>query len=260
MPKIKIFIFLSIFFFSKNLYARTVGNYVGIDIIKTALSFSSERTIYQTNKLEKSIQSTPEPSYSFGFKYNYAVNYHGFFISPGLIYEKNSNKGHFNSDGNAKSALKRYGQSYSKINQRFGVKLDLGNDITEDFSIYGTLGYALNDYESYNSLYQDRRYNYYADMVGYTSNNKFKVSNNPWKLNKDKKWAPFFGGGFRIKLYKNWLLNGEYNYTRFTFDTKAQEQPVINTLNGLQDQEDEATKSLFNNNIQIIKLGVNYNF
>jgi opacity protein-like surface antigen len=256
MPKIKIFIFLSIFFFSKNLYARTVGNYVGVDFIRTALSFSSERTIYETNKLEKSLQSIPYASYSFGFKYNYALNYRGFFISPGLIYEKNNNKGRFNSAENAKAALKRYGKSYSKINQRFGVKLDLGGDITEDFSIYGTLGYALNDYESYNSLYEDRYYNNYNGI----NDKDYKVSNNPWNLNKNKKWAPFFGGGFRIKLYKNWLLNGEYNYTRFTFDTKSQEQPVITSETGVQNQQDEATKNLFNNNIHIMKIGINYNF
>jgi opacity protein-like surface antigen len=257
MPKTKILFFLLILFFSKNLNARTVGNYVGIDIIKTALSFSSERTVYETNKIEKSIHSVPSPSYSFGFKYNYALNYRGFFISPGLIYEKNNNKGYFNSANNAESETKRYGKSYSKINQRLGTKLDLGADITGDFSIYGTLGYALNYYESYNSLYEDRYYNYYntGPKDGF-----YKVTNNPWKLNRGKKWAPFFGGGFRIKLYKNWLLNGEYNYTRFTFDTKAQEQTVIATSSGQQSQEDESTKKLFNNNIQIIKLGINYNF
>jgi hypothetical protein len=92
MPKTKIFIFLLILFFSKNLNARTIGNYVGVDIVKTALSFSSERTIYETNELQKSVQSVPNPSYSFGLKYNYALNYRGFFISPGLIYEKNTTK------------------------------------------------------------------------------------------------------------------------------------------------------------------------
>jgi opacity protein-like surface antigen len=257
MPKTKIFIFLLILFFSKNLNARTIGNYVGVDIIKTALSFSSERTIYETNELQKSVQSVPNPSYSFGLKYNYALNYRGFFISPGLIYEKNNNKSYFNSAENAQSAKKRYGKSYSQINQRLGAKLDLGADVTEDFSIYGTAGYALNYYESYNSLYQDRYYNYYNT---HPADDDYKVNNNPWKLNKGKKWAPFFGGGFRIKLYKNWLLNGEYNYTRFTFDSKAQEQAVIDSETGFQAQEEEATKSLFNNNIQIFKLGINYNF
>jgi opacity protein-like surface antigen len=253
MPIAKIFIFLITLLFSSNLDARTIGNYVGVDIIKTALSFSSETTIYKTNEIKKTIQTVPNPRYSYGFKYNYALNYRGFFISPGLIYEKNNNKSHFNSAGNAQNALNRHGKSYSQINQRLGAKLDLGADITEDFSIYGTAGYALNYYESYNSLYKDRYYNPDGSEIDYI------VNDNPWKLNKGKKWAPFFGGGFRIKLYKNWLLNGEYNYTRLTFNTKAEEQPVIYKT-GIVDQTGESTKSIFNNNIQIIKLGVNYNF
>ncbi len=252
MPKTKIFIFLFILLFSKNLNARTVGNYVGIDIIKTALSFSDVRTIYQTNEVKKSIESVPKPSYSFGFKYNYALNYRGFFISPGLIYEKNNNRGYFNSDGNARSAKEYFGRSYSQINQRLGAKIDLGGDINEDFSIYGTVGHALNYYRSFSSLYNNEYY--------YDSNSQLIVKNNPWKLNKDKRWAPFFGGGFRIKLSKNWLLNGEYNYTKFNFSTKNQEQPILDSYTLEQNQEGASTKKIFKNTIQIFKLGINYNF
>lgn len=255
MPKTKILIFLFILFFSKNLNARTVGNYVGIDIIKTALSFSEVRTIYETNKVIKSMESTPSPSYSFGLKYNYALNYRGFFISPGLIYEKNKNRGYFNSDGDARSSLAQYGKSYSQINQRLGAKIDLGADINEDFSVYGTMGYALNYYTSFSSQYIDEYYNQYYDRIlGY------KILNDPWKLNKGKKWAPFYGAGFRIKLYKNWLLNGEYNYTKFNFNTKAQEQPVLDTWTLEQDQQNESTNKIFKNTIQIFKIGVSYNF
>ncbi len=86
MLKIKLFIILFILLFSTNLQARTVGNYVGIDLIKTNLSFSMEKTIFETNKIEKSVQTTPSSSHSFGFKYNYALNYRGFFISPGFFF------------------------------------------------------------------------------------------------------------------------------------------------------------------------------
>ena len=79
-------------------------------------------------------------------------------------------------------------------------------------------------------------------------------------MNKYKKWALFFGGGFWIKLHKNWLLNGEYNYTKFNSNTKTQEQPVIDRNSNKQDQETESVKNLFKNTIQIFKLGINYNF
>ena len=251
MLKIKLFIILFILFFSTNLQARTVGNYVGIDLIKTNLSFSMEKTIFETNKIEKSVQTAPSSSYSFGFKYNYALNYRGFFISPGLIYERNNVKNHFNySSASGDAVIEFYGKSYSKIAQRYGIKLDLGGDISNDFSIYGTVGHAVNYYESYGSLYKDLTYITYP---GLTSNNQ--IYENPWQLNKGKKSAPFFGGGFRIKLYKNWLLNGEYNYTRFTINTKASPK---NFKSG--DNVTLPIKMHFNNNINIFKLGINLNF
>lgn len=253
MLKAKLFIFSLILLLSKNVNAQTQGNYFGIDIIKTALSFSEERTIYRTNEVKKSMESVPTPSYSFGFKYSYALNYRGFFISPGLIYEKNNNKGYYNSDGNARSSKEEIGKSYSKINQRLGLKLDLGGDINNDFSIYGSFGYALNYYTSFSSLYYDRYYNH--DIYTY-----YTVKNDPWKLNKDKKFAPFFGAGLRIKLNKNWFLNGEYNYTKFNSSTRTQEQPVIDSGTGEQNQEEEPIKNIFKNNIKILKLGINYNF
>ena len=249
MLKIKLFIILFILFFSTNLQARTVGNYVGVDLIKTNLSFSMETTFSEPNhKIIKSRQTVSSSMHSFGFKYNYALNYRGFFISPGLIYEKNNVNNPFNySSAGGHSLISLYGKSYSKIAQRYGIKLDLGGDINNDISIYGTIGHAINNYETYGSLYFDR---------AYVTNEKTKytVSENPWKLNKGKKSAPFFGGGFRIKLYKNWLLNGEYNFTRFTIDTKASEQTITGQKN------DIPVKMHFNNNINIFKLGINFNF
>ncbi len=251
MLKIKLFIILFILFFSTNLQARTVGNYVGIDLIKTNLSFSMEKTIFETNKIEKSVQTAPSSKHSFGFKYNYALNYRGFFISPGLIYERNNVKNHLNySSADGDSKLNFYGKSYSKIAQRYGIKLDLGGDISNDFSIYGTVGHAVNYYESYGSLYHDV---VYSDPNGEDGVNK--ITENPWQLNKGRKSAPFFGGGFRIKLYKNWLLNGEYNHTRFTIDTKASPKDFTKG-----DNITLPIKMLFNNNINIFKLGINLNF
>jgi len=250
MLKIKLFIILFILFFSTNLQARTVGNYVGIDLIKTNLSFSMEATISEpSHQIIKSRQTVPSSMHSFGFKYNYALNYRGVFISPGLIYEKNNVNNPYNYSSIATlSNISLYGKSYSKITQRYGVKLDLGGDINNDFSIYGTIGHAVNYYETYGSLYPNRAY--------FTNENtKYTVSENPWKLNKGRKSAPFFGGGFRIKLYKNWLLNGEYNFTRFTIDTKASEQTLTS---GKKDYTPE--KINFNNNINIFKLGINFNF
>ena len=119
MLKAKLFITLLILFFSTKLQARTIGNYVGVDLIKTKLSFSMQKTIYETNLIEKSRQTVPDSRHSFGFKYNYAINYRGFFISPGIIYEKNNVRNHFNySSADAESLDITYGKSYSKINQR----------------------------------------------------------------------------------------------------------------------------------------------
>jgi opacity protein-like surface antigen len=258
--KIKTFVVFFMLFYPAILNARTVGNYIGIDLIKTNLSFSTEETRYNmntnNNEYKKSIQTDPSPRYSFGLKYNYALNYRGFFIAPGLIYEDNKVKNYFNrSSDNRYSTIEYFGKSYSKINKRYGIKIDIGADINEDFSIYGTIGSAINHYENYGGLY---RYYYTVPDITINGINNFSPPlENSWKGNKGKKTAPFFGGGFRIKLYKNWLLNGEYNYTRFTVDLKA-ENLLINYP--AQSRNTEAINKYYNNNISIFKLGINYNF
>ena len=260
--KIKIFIIFFILFFSTNLNARTVGNYIGIDLIKTNLSFSMEKFMHPANQnigpIQKSVQTNASSSYSFGLKYSYALNYRGFFIAPGLIYEKNNAKNYLNrSTENAGPRIDFFGKSYSKINKRYGAKIDVGFDINESFSIYGTVGHAVNYYQSYGSLYFD---NYFTPGHNWYEPNL----KDPWKRVSGKKNAPFFGGGFRIKIYKNWLLNGEYNYTRFTIDTKNEDQ-----TGNLQYQEgqpidpsesEDAVKKYYNNNVGVFKLGVNFNF
>jgi opacity protein-like surface antigen len=263
--KIKIFIILLTLFFSANSNARTVGNYIGVDLIKTNLSFSTEEFMHPDIKnvrpIEKSIQTNSDSSYSFGLKYGYALNYRGFFIAPGLIYEKNNVKNYLNrSSESARSHYDFFGKSYSKINKRYGAKIDVGVDINESFSIYGTIGRAINYYQSYGSLYFDI-YTKLGDGW-YEPNLK-----DPWKHVRGKKSAPFFGGGFRIKIYKNWLVNGEYNYTRFTIDTKNEDQ-TGNLEYGSGAPVDpkstqyfrEAIKKYYNNNVGVFKLGLNFNF
>ena len=93
--KIKTFFVFFILFYPTISNARTVGNYIGIDLVKTNLSFSTEEFMYSSKKgisIDKSVQTDPSSAYSFGLKYNYALNYRGFFISPGLIYENNNTK------------------------------------------------------------------------------------------------------------------------------------------------------------------------
>lgn len=262
---INIFIILLTLFFSANSNARTVGNYIGVDLIKTNLSFSTEEFMHPDVKnvrpIEKSIQTNLNSSYSFGLKYGYALNYRGFFIAPGLIYEKNNVKNYLNrSSESARSEYDFFGKSYSKINKRYGAKIDVGVDINESFSIYGTVGRAINYYQSYGSLYFDIYTKLGDDW--YEPNLK-----DPWKHVRGKKSAPFFGGGFRIKIYKNWLVNGEYNYTRFTIDTKNEDQ-TGNLEYGSGAPVDpkstqyfrEAIKKYYNNNVGVFKLGINFNF
>jgi len=254
--KITTIVVFFILFYPTILNARTVGNYIGIDLIKTNLSFSTEETRYYMNKNSqymKSIQTDPSSKYSFGLKYNYALNYRGFFIAPGLIYEENKVKNYFNRSSEDDGAPSySFGNSYSKITKRYGVKIDIGADINEDFSIYGTIGQAVNHYQSYGGLYAK----YKTEMIEPYTDYYYEPVKNSWKINKGKKIAPFFGGGFRIKIHKNWLLNGEYNYTRFTIDTKAEDF----LINNLAYRDTEAINKYYNNNISIFKLGINFNF
>lgn len=239
-----IFLILCLTFLAtQKSFAKTSGNYISIDFVKTDLTFALEK-IYKNTK-EKQLETIATPNYGIGFKYNYAFNYKNIFISPGIFFENNNAKNFYNiSSVSAEWKKTYYGDTFAKVNQRYGAKVDIGFDVTDAFSIYGTIGKAINNYTSYTSVYG----NYYSAQV----------TQNHWVLSNSKQSSPLYGAGFRIKLFSNLLLNGEYNYSRFSVKTKAQ-----NYGDYIDDKGTSYTMPSridLNNYVNIFKFGINYNF
>lgn len=249
--KIMFNLFCLIIFFCNIVNAKTIGNYIGIDLIKTSTSFSMHQQYLKPSDNDKNPYSDPTPSYGYGLKYNYAINYQNFFLSAGLFYENNQNKNNFNKSSFAQyNQDYMYGNSFVKIKDRYGLKFDLGYDVSDDLAFYGTAGIVNNKYAISTSLYPYFYFNNeYPNILKDKDSNK--LSTNPFKTIYANKKSPFFGAGIRIKLYKNWLLNGEYNFTKFS---------VKNKFSEVKNNSDDPNLVNFHNTISTLKFGINYNF
>jgi len=241
-------IFIIFITISSGANARTVGNYIGIDLIQTTLRFSSDKKF--TDKTINSGFTNPVAKTSYGFQYGYAVNILGLFVAPTLIYEFNDARNLFNRTAQYAEVRKdHYGKGFAKIKERYGAKLNIGYDITNNLGVYGLVGYAVNNYSSYNSIYYDK---YYQEG---------KLSENPWATTNGKKTAPFFGGGLKIKIYNYWSINAEYNFTKFKIKTNAKTQQINdNTVISKLDDGSWHDNLFVNYKISTIKFGLNYNF
>jgi len=238
-------------FFCNIVNAKTVGNYIGIDLIKTSTSFAMHQQYLEPANNDKNPYTDPTPSYGYGLKYNYAINYRNFFLTAGLFYENNQNKNNFNKSSYEEyNQDYMYGKSFVKIKDRYGIKFDLGYDVNNNFAVYGSAGIVNNKYQISTSLYPYYYYNnQYPNII--TNAKANSLTSNPFTAINGKKKSPFIGAGIRIKLYKNWLLNGEYNFTKFS---------VKNKFSEVKTDIDTPNLTNFNNSISTLKFGINYNF
>lgn len=240
MKLLKIIFLITLLTQPNKALSKTSGNYVGIDFIKSNLSFS--RHSFYKNYSQKSVHTHPTSSDSLGLKYSYAFNYKNFYIAPGLIFEFNNVKNNLNNSSNpGEASIDIQGSTYSKIRRRYGTKIDFGFDINDYLSVYSTYGYAINYFTNYSSAYYD------SDL---------EPNEKPWFIYKSHRTAPFIGGGFRVKINDNWLINAEYNQTRFTTLSNAKNIYGDKEFFGVTYESPYKTK--FNNNIKTIKLGINY--
>ena len=114
---------------------QTAGSYVGLDVARTETCFMVHDTTYGTPNSYP--PSNCGATASVGANYKYAFNYNGLFIAPGAFFEyylSNPVKG---LDG-----------VNLENKNRYGLKADLGYDLTSKFSPYVTGGYARVDYRA----------------------------------------------------------------------------------------------------------------
>lgn len=195
---------------------KTAGHFVGADLILTDVRFY-ERFTRNTQPLPVNTQ----PSYSNdgvggGVSYKYAFNFDDFFIAPGIFFEKNNTTASADQPKN----LERI-----DINQRLGVKSDLGYDINKWFAPYLTGGY---------------------DRVSYTTQNYSNSGGTKSYVKSSHAWDWYYGAGLKIRLNDNFAFNFEYNRESFLAKTY-----VVNTISYV---------GYYKTTLNIYKAGLSYNF
>jgi opacity protein-like surface antigen len=145
--------------------AKTEGNYVGVDILRT--------TAENQYKPDGGYGKFKDSSVGVGVNYKYAFNFNQVFLAPGVFFDQLGTKAK-DLDGDNVSA-----------NYRYGAKLDLGYDITDEFAVYFTNGLSALNYEvNWKSVDEKKS----ATQLGY-----------------------FYGAGLSYKVIKDVVLSFEYN-------------------------------------------------
>ena len=107
----------------------TSGHYVGVNLINTTLEAIT------ANDAEDNSYQPERSKISTGLSYQYAFNYKGFFVAPELFYNFNNT--------NSVNSIEEAPEGYElNLKQSYGVKLNLGYDITDKFSVFGLVGHS----------------------------------------------------------------------------------------------------------------------
>lgn len=160
--------------------AKTEGLYVGANVSRVSTGLHA-----QTNEEKRNIKV----STGFGLDAKYAFNKSGVFIAPGAFVDFFSNKyvtkyPEYNNSGEK-----------SRLENRYGLKVDAGYDVTNNFAPYITAGVSEVGYK-------------------YTVNNS--INNTRGRANHFKQ-GNFFGFGSNFHINDKFTVNAEFN----TQNTKA---------------------------------------
>lgn len=260
--KFFILTFLIILIFKNNLHAKTQGNFFEANFITSNVYIQNIK--YFPTIISKNRSTNTSSTHSFGLSYSYAINYNNFYIAPGLIFEKNNAKNTLNRQSSQDHLTWLYGDSYNLIKKRYGIKIDLGYDLNDNIAIFATIGEALNYYKNNNSNY--RKYSFDGKIYSYIIPKT--LDQNPFKISSGKKHALFYGGGFRLKIKKNWYFVGEYNRSKIlTINFNPNLIPItpynVDSEGIFNDdiipyRVSNFTK--FKTTLQVFKAGLSYNF
>ena len=243
--------------FRKKLKSRTVGNYIGIDFINTYLRY--REYAYISPKEEGKINYTaisgatyPKYQNSFGLKYSYAINYRGIFLAPELFFEYNNIKKYFDGDNTTAVELQNqrlpsnHGYKFMKIHRNYGLKINLGYDVTTNFAPYLFAGISKIYYSDLSSIYREKDRQSVIDQTGF----------DPFKIMHKSKSVPFFGFGGKIKLSDRFALNAEYLI--YDFMAKTNSRKFENYINSSYDKQ--ANFNDLRVALRVAKVGLTYNF
>ena len=226
MKKTLSLIAIMISLLSSQAYAKTEGNYVGINLLRSTLKTKSTSTFTNMNSLtRKSNQSIN----GLGLKYSYAYNFNNFFANNEISYELLDNE-----ITSASYVVGSNGYSFLQnlnIKKAITLKSNFGYDFNDKFAIYIPIGVSRFDYNiKSNDIY----------FIG-GKLNSFTTS-----VKSGNKSAIFSGLGLSYESKKNWILNLEYNkYQNIKINS-------ISSSNG--------GKTNIKTNLDLIKLGLSYKF
>jgi len=171
---------------SSNAFAKTEGNYFGVEAVRSDVKFKSNGEYDYNGNLSGgstiNYQGTvlKDIATGWGLSYKHAFNFgNNAFIAPGIFFEEN----------NIKYATGRNLQL--KIRNRRGINVDFGYDITDNSALYLSAGWGQISYSSEinNNL-----------VYGALESKLSKLSN-----------GAFYGIGLAHNISKNLAANIEFN-------------------------------------------------
>ncbi|MBU6140166.1 MAG: outer membrane beta-barrel protein [Proteobacteria bacterium] len=208
--------------------SKTQGHYLGISVNANQMTYHEEVDRDEFSQvLGKVKPSTTGYGFGGGLSYKYAINFNNFFIAPSLFAER------FNNHVNASSEIWQNKLNDQKTSlsakYRYGATTDFGYDFNKYFSSYVTGGYGITSFRAENGISTSYRFQ--------------SSSKNPRDI------SAIFGGGFIFRISESVSLNIEANTQRFR--VKADANVPLNTFN---------YKAHFSGRLNVVKLGLSYNF
>lgn len=189
-------------FSTTSAFAKTEGSYLELDLLRSAA-----KNNYKFSNGTKS-DKFKDNSTNFGVSYKYAFNFNNLFVAPGVFFDNLSNSAK-DSDGDKVN-----------LNHRYGVKFDIGYDVTDKAAVYFTNGFASTAY-------------------------KVDWGNSDLGVKSGSKVGYFFGGGVLYHVASNVTVNFEYN---------------VQSLNKLHTPYDNITGAKAETKVSVAKVGVAYHF
>ncbi len=190
--------------FSSSAFAKTEGNYVGLNLINTSTSYQ-----FDSGRVRND-------NYSFGVDYKYAFNFGKLFVAPGLFYDHNA----LSESVSIYSANDRFA-----LNTKFsyGVKVNVGYDVTDKFAPFFVLGHSQTRLDASN----------YGPNLSFV---KESYTNEGF----------VYGLGFKYSVSNDVDVNAAYELTQYYFTSN---------LDAVVDGTDK-----LNSDYKVARLGVSYKF
>jgi opacity protein-like surface antigen len=190
MKKTLSLLVITISLLNSQAYAKTQGNYFGIDISRNTAKVKSTSSVASDNSFGNTLfynHNKKNSAYGFGLNYKYAFNFNNFFVAPGISYEFLNNQIK-SSYGNSSNDF--FSQNV-KLKSAISLRANIGYDINDQFALYAPIGISQFSYDIRT-----------LDVSG-----SDKISSK--KSNHES--VAFIGLGFSYEPFKNWLVNLEYN-------------------------------------------------